>query len=105
MLTLDLRPDTARYTDLTDHQQTQIDHILDLLDTEYGVQDIYQRRLVSVLGAQILGIDLPAGADLARCRGTDANCPVLTASVSLHRTADGYRCTDCMPGFISQFGE
>ncbi|MFD4397257.1 hypothetical protein [Kitasatospora sp. NPDC058478] len=105
VLAIETRPDTARYDELTDEQQTQIDHLLGLLDSEYGLTDTRQRRLVTLLGAQILGIDLPPGAELARCRGLDGDCPVLADEHSLHNTHHGYRCADCMPDYIREYGE
>ncbi|MFI8085969.1 hypothetical protein ACIF6L_34905 [Kitasatospora sp. NPDC086009] len=99
------RPESARYTDLSPQTQEQINHLLDLLDIETGLSDERQRQEVSHIGAQILGIALPALAEIARCRGLDGDCPIITASRNLHDTTEGYRCEDCMPAFIREYGE
>ncbi|MER7707187.1 hypothetical protein ABTX81_30340 [Kitasatospora sp. NPDC097605] len=105
LTTAKVHPDIAFYDKLADHQQVQIDHLLGLLDAEFGLPDAFQRREVSLIGARILGIELPGGAELARCQGQDGDCPVLTANTALSETTHGYRCEDCLPAFHGEYGE
>jgi len=84
-------PASINYTELADRQQAQLDHLLDLLDTATGLTDTVQRRTVSLIAAQIAGIDLPPGQEIATC----TECAQITARRDFHETADATLCDDC----------
>jgi hypothetical protein len=81
----------ADYNNLTPQQQIQTDGLLDLLDDRYGLTDTVQRHTVSLIAAQITGILLPPGDEIASC----TDCRLIAALSTMHDASTGTRCDEC----------